>query len=86
MKTVFAKSVFSIYPDLLTFCLDLSSSFSWGLFCGSKNQAITTLGSDHPQCSGGRGVDPVGEESNLWRQNVLLAEKGSHSCGQLAAL
>ena len=31
LKYVFGKSFLSIHPDLLTFCLDLSSSFRWVL-------------------------------------------------------
>ena len=40
LKTVFAKSVFSIYPGLQITSLDLDSSFRWGLFSEPPSHAI----------------------------------------------
>ena len=39
-KTVFAKSVFSIYPGLQITSLDLDSSFWWGLFSKPRNLVL----------------------------------------------
>ena len=40
LKTVFAKSVFSIYPGLQITSLDLDSSIWWGLFSKPPSHAI----------------------------------------------
>ena len=40
LKTVFAKSVFSIYPGLQITSLDLDSSFRWGLFSKPPSHAM----------------------------------------------
>ena len=53
LKTVFAKSVFSIYPGLQITSLDLDSSFRWGLFSKPPSHAIWYSGSDRSECSVG---------------------------------
>ena len=52
-KTVFAKSVFSIYPGLQITSLDLDSSFRWGLFSKPPSHAIWLWGSDRSECNRG---------------------------------
>ena len=40
LKTILAKSLFSIYPDPLTSCIDLYYRFRWGLFSKVPTHAM----------------------------------------------
>ena len=50
VKSIFAKSVLTIYPDPQSLGLDWSSRFKWGLLGKFENHALTTSGSNLSQC------------------------------------